>query len=395
MSDVTISPNMSLLIPNVGVDPGPDWANNLNASLSIIDGHSHTPGSGVQITPSALDINSDLTMQKNNLTVVRTVRFDPQVSAIAALSPDIGCLYEAGVDLYYNDGSGNQIRITQGGAVAGASGTITGLPSGTASAAYVSGSGTFVFQQATSTAANFDIGTIVLRYPGSYPSPAGNFIMLEAPATLASGYAIKFPATTPGIANALYTMNTSGVLSYTNVDSSSLIISSSTLQINTQGVLQTMLALKPTGTSVAVGGFAISGDSGNFQTSSTTPVQVTNSVITLVTAGRPVRLEFYPLNTNATAPSRVFYNASVVGDDSYIGFEYSTDGGSTWSQAAVFIYTVSVAGGTSPLLIVPIGSFSCTVPLAANTYMFRATGYTATGTCQTNVVNVSLAAYEI
>jgi hypothetical protein len=35
----------------------------------------------------------------------------------AATVTELGCLYESGVDLYYNDGSGNVVRLTSGGSV--------------------------------------------------------------------------------------------------------------------------------------------------------------------------------------------------------------------------------------------------------------------------------------
>jgi hypothetical protein len=151
MSNTVTSPNMGLPIPVVSTDPGPDWAQNINAALSILDGHNHSAGSGVLITPAGIFINADLLFNSNNATLLRSVRFSPQNSTLSA-SSDIGCLYEVGPDLYYNDGLGNQIRITQSGSVTGSTGTITGLPSGTASASY--SAGTFTFQSATAVAAN-------------------------------------------------------------------------------------------------------------------------------------------------------------------------------------------------------------------------------------------------
>lgn len=182
----TISPNMSLIIPTIGQELSPTWASDLNASLSIIDGHNHTPGEGVQIPPAGLNINSDLTMNGNNLTMVRTVKFSPQ-GAPLSLPADVGVIYEVGVDLYYNDGSGNQIRITQSGSVAGAAGTITGLPSGTASVSY--SAGTFTFQKATGVAATLDIGDLIIRKEtlGS----AG--ITLHAPNALAVNETLTLP----------------------------------------------------------------------------------------------------------------------------------------------------------------------------------------------------------
>ena len=156
----TISPNMGLVIPTIAVDSGLVWEQSVNADLDILDGHNHSSGQGVQINPAGLNINSDLTFNDNNATALRSVRFQSQ-GAPLSLGTDLGCLYESGVDLYYNDGSGNRVRITQSGSVTGSTGTITGLPSGTASASFAAG--TFVFQSATLTSATLDAGSIILR----------------------------------------------------------------------------------------------------------------------------------------------------------------------------------------------------------------------------------------
>lgn len=205
-ANTVISPNMGLPVPVVGTDPGPDWANNINASLSIIDQHNHSVGQGVQVNPSGLNINSDLTFQNNNMTVARSVRFNPQVSPISGAS-DLGVIYESGVDLYYNDGSGNQIRLTQGGSPAGSAGTITGLPSGTASASYAAG--TFTFQSATNTPAamNFGPTTIGDQVSGS------KGVTIFPNSGIASNYNLVLPAALPGSANYV-TLDNSGNLSF-------------------------------------------------------------------------------------------------------------------------------------------------------------------------------------
>lgn len=177
---------MQLVIPGVGNEQGPDYALDVNSSLSIIDQHDHSIGKGLPITPSGLSINADLAMNNNNLTLTRTVRFNVQGSAPSNAS-DLGILYEMGVDLYYKDGAGNVVRITQGGAVTGASGTITGLPSGTASASFAAG--TFVFQAATLTAANIDGASFILRN-----STASSFgLTLSPPSAMAFDTNITLP----------------------------------------------------------------------------------------------------------------------------------------------------------------------------------------------------------
>src|SRR5271169_5190888 len=100
MANFNTTPNMGLPNPVPGVDPGPDYATNLQASLNILDGHNHSPGSGVPITPSGININADVPWNNFNATLLRSVRFNPQVSSLSG-ALDIGCLYESGVDLWY------------------------------------------------------------------------------------------------------------------------------------------------------------------------------------------------------------------------------------------------------------------------------------------------------
>lgn len=191
MANTTISPNMNLIVPTVGKDPGPDWANNINADLSIVDQHNHALGAGVQITPGGLNINSDLTFLNNNATTLRSVRFNPQSSTLSGAA-DLGCLYENGVDLYYNDGSGNQIRITQSGSVTGSTGTITGLPSGTASVAFAGG--VFTFESATNTPAEIVCGSVTV----SQQVASGFGVNISANASQASNFDLVLPASLPG-----------------------------------------------------------------------------------------------------------------------------------------------------------------------------------------------------
>jgi hypothetical protein len=190
MANTIPSPNMNMPVPVVAVDPGPDWATNIDACLSVIDSHNHTAGQGVAITPDAMSITSDLPFNDNNLTSARSIRFQTQASPINQAA-DLGCLYESGVDLYYNDGAGNQVRITQSGSVTGASGTITGLPSGTASASFAGS--TFTFQSATNTPASMVFGPAKI----SRADTSGFGVTLSASSLQAANYGIAFPSALP------------------------------------------------------------------------------------------------------------------------------------------------------------------------------------------------------
>lgn len=196
MANTVISPNMNLPVPVVGTDPGPDWANNINACLSAIDSHNHTNGQGVPIGPQGLNINADLPMNNNNLTLARSLRFQSQSTALVGPA-DLGELYELEVDLWYVDGAGNQVRITQGGSVTGATGTITGLPSGTASASFAGS--TFTFQSATNTPATLSAGPLIIGQPIS-----GGFAVTMTPSvSQAANYSLTLPIALPTSQSAL------------------------------------------------------------------------------------------------------------------------------------------------------------------------------------------------
>lgn len=207
MADI-ITPNMSLTIPTVGPDgtPSPDWAEEINGDLSILDSHNHTSGRGAPIPPSGLLINADLPFNNNNATTLRSTRFTVQGSTLSQPA-DLGALYVTGVDLYYNDAGGNVVRITQNGSVTGSAGTITGLPSGTASAAY--SGGIFTFQSATNTPAFLNVGpvTIGLNVVNS------KTITLTPAAGMPANYTLTFPAVSPDT-NQILVADNSGNLSW-------------------------------------------------------------------------------------------------------------------------------------------------------------------------------------
>jgi hypothetical protein len=202
MSGVTITPNMSLPNPVPGIEISPNWSYDIAACLTIVDSHNHSSGQGIPIQPNGLNINSDLPFGGNNATLLRTARFSPQASPITNASPDVGCLYVSGNELYYNDFSGgHQVQITTSGNVNAGAGSITGLPYGTASATF--SSGTFVWQSSTSTAANMDAGSYIFRNSGA--SSYG--LTLSAP-TLGANSALTLPAV-PG-AQSFVTLDASG-----------------------------------------------------------------------------------------------------------------------------------------------------------------------------------------
>lgn len=284
---IITSPAMSLPIPVVGSEAGPQYATDVNNCLGIVDQHNHSPGNGNPINPSGMNINADLSFNGNNLILARSLRLQPQLTTLAGAS-DIGCLYEAGVDLYYNDGSGNQVRITQSGALAGTPGSISGLVP-PASVSYSSGTQTFIFQSNTNTPANLDAGFITLR--NNVINSFG--LSLFPPAAMGSNQVITLP-TTPASTKILTMDNTGTMASVTDVDNSSIEISGNNIQIKNQGVTQAKKAIRvvtTNGTDPGAGGMSTQADPGAIQTfTSLTDTQVANLVCTLTTLGNPVTI---------------------------------------------------------------------------------------------------------
>lgn len=346
----TTSPNMNLVISSVGVDSGLNWETNLNSSLSIIDGHNHTSGAGVQIPPAGLNINSDLPMGNNNLTLVRSVRFNPQGAPLAAVT-DLGCLYESGVDLYFNDGSGNQIRITQSGAVSGSAGTITGLPSGTASASFAAS--TFTFQSATLTPANIDGGSVVLR--NNLASSKG--LTLSPPNAMAANYSLTLP---------------------------SVPASTSYLSIDTSGNISSYAPVVPAPQS--------SSSSGSFSTTSGSFVNVTNLSTAITTSGRPVMVMLMPASASE---SEVSINDSGAGAGTAGGYlQFLRDG----TVISLSNMVIQAADNSGPLLsmLYPTSSFQffdTGASSASHTYTVQVKANGASS--RIGVLNASLVVYEI
>lgn len=228
MAFENISPNMNLPIPGVGQTLGPTWATDLNNSLTLIDQHNHTSGYGVPIPPSGLNINADLTMNNNNLIAIKSLRITP--GSILAGASDLACLFVNAADLYYNDGVGNHVRITQNGGVAGTPGSISNLTS-PASASYVAANETFVWQSDANTPANMDNASIILRNLS-----ANSFgLTLNPPAAMGADYNLTLPALPAS--QKIMTLDASGNMAAPySIDNVTLQIAANVIQVKNTNV---------------------------------------------------------------------------------------------------------------------------------------------------------------
>lgn len=269
----TTSPNMSLILPTVGDTNGPDYALQQNQSFTLVDQHDHSSGKGVQITPAGININTNLAM--NGFFVSNTAGLT--LTAQGSI-PTSNTIYESGVDLYYVDGLGNNVRITQSGALAGTPGSIAGLVA-PASATYVPASSKFVWQSNTNIAANMDMGAAIMRNL----SPDSTFALtLQPPAGLSANYTLTLPAL-PG-ALAVMSLDNTGAMStitYPFVAASLASNSVTTAKLADANVTRPKLEAVGQQISAECNSFSLT-------VSSITPVALPNLSVTLTTTGRPV-----------------------------------------------------------------------------------------------------------
>lgn len=280
------TPNMNLIQPTQGVDSGVVWEQSFNSDMGILDGHTHAAGSGVQIQPSGLNISSDLSFQSNNAISLRSTRYVPQASPLS-LGTDLGCVYVAGADLYYNDTAGNRIRLTAGGLVFA---TSSGISSGTASASF--SSGVLVVDENTNAPANIQAASYLMGQTGVAGS---NYLTLNPPASLSSGsYVLTLPAI--GATAGIVLMDGSGNMSVgpTAPASTSFLAMSSAGAVSTPIPISHGITAANCSTNRGVGS-----GSGSYSNFTSTPTLVDQAVITCTGSG-DVLILFVP-NSGGTS----------------------------------------------------------------------------------------------
>lgn len=370
MADTTPSSNMNMPVPVVGVDPGPQWATDNNSCLTIIDAHDHTPGYGVQIPSDGLNINADLPMNSNDLVTVRTVSFDNQVAPLGITVA--GAVYQANGNLYYNNSAGTAVQITNGGSIVGTAGSISGLPSGTASATYNSTGQVFEWRSATNVAANMDFRSAILRNS----TVSSNTLTLSPPDLAVTGsYSITLPVLP--VSQKFLSMDASGIMgAFWAVDNSTVEIAGfTTLQVKNAGITKTKLAAL---------GQVVSGSSGSFVASGTAVSAAACTTPSLTTVGRPVEIRLIYATTGSYIASQS--TSATTNSTFYI----KRDG---VIIADFNLGTTGAAGACS--IQSPASSITFVDVVASGTYVYTLHAANATASMDALIINSKLIAWEI
>jgi hypothetical protein len=371
------TPNMNLTLPLVSQTPGPTWASQINADLTLIDQHDHTAGKGSPITSAAININSDLLFNSHSATGLQSIQLEDQIALVTT-----NTIYTISGNLYFNNGSSSPVQITLGGSLAGAAGTISGLPSGTASASFNSGTGTFVFAQATNTGGILDTATLKVRST----SPSSNSIDITTP-TGTVGYTLTLPIAPPVSGYSVLTMGASGTV-VNQAPDATITLTGSTIKVGVIG-------------NANIGTDAV--DSAQIKQGAVTPIKLSAATVAYTAAsGTAARTntswaDVFLASATFTVTTVRPIVVQLQGDDSQAQCWINSPSGNTDLRFRILTPSGNQYRGT---ILVPAGykyppnlSYVFT-PTVTGTYSFNFQGQQTSGSPY-YVYNCSLVAYQL
>lgn len=356
------SPNMNLTLPGVATEPGPAWATELNSSLTVIDSHNHAPGSGVQINPSGLNINSSLTFNNQQAIALQATVFQQQASALSTLYNSL--FVQTDGNLYFEPGyGGTPIQITNAGTVNVVSSGISDGMGSTAS--FVAHQ--LVVSSATNTPGNILAGSIFIGQNVS----GSNYVELSPPSAVSGGsYTLVLPAI-PTSASFL-TLDTSGnigTISQTSVFVQTANIAPGAVTGGTGGSIASatitganiaastitgsnIASATITGSNIASGTITdgnIASVSGNAIDAGTTPVSAMADVLSTSNFAQTGTINgSFSINSTPTVLGTTGTLAAVEGRPFFISLVSTTSGGGYFSNStgSPIIHINGTNGGT-------------------------------------------------
>lgn len=234
---------MNLTIPVVGTTVGPTWATQINTALETVSDHAHTSGNGSAITPSAININADLTFNGYAGTDAEYWGCSDQAAVLADANIAYA-VYSVGGNLYWRTSGGTDVQITDGSGLnfssLGVIGGDYGQPGVNASVLYTDSTKLYSFYQDSGITAAVLMGQLKLSNQVS-----GSNVVTIACTNPTANMTLTLPAALPG-GQTFMQMASSGAISYSSTFSAAATFSSTlsvagVLSAGTDGVAATML----------------------------------------------------------------------------------------------------------------------------------------------------------
>ncbi len=142
---MSVTPLMNLTLPEVTVTLGPTWANEVNAAFNVIDAHDHSSGQGTKVTVAGLNINANLDFNNKKAFNLFSSQYKDVSTPLTGASNSSSVSTSSG-NLYFTNGSGVSIQLTDGGAIVSAPGAVESFQYDTLAANLIIGpSDTFVY----------------------------------------------------------------------------------------------------------------------------------------------------------------------------------------------------------------------------------------------------------
>lgn len=434
MAFESTTPNMLLPVPGVGQTDGPTYATDVNNCFTRIDGHNHTTDNGVQIPPAGLNINSNLTFQSNSATNLYSSQYISQATSLTGAS-NYRSVYTVinnstgGSDLWYTNGLGVAVQITNGSSIAAAGGSIGGLPNLAASVTFTDPR--YVFLDTAGEPADLDFGSAFFRNGASPtfatelsssvltsnthqtlpPTPANTaFITMDA-----SGGMNTNTSTSGGITGSMIAVNTVSGGSGGNITLGSVTgaaAGSGDIAGNTitsanisPGTIANASLTNATITSAKIAANTITGS--NIATTTVSPANLTvqsssNSNISSSSVGSPTPVLVGTVGNPATGSNRnqmIMMVPQNVGSSAHIACSTVAGIASfaiTYKQDTT-TYSVQqciVGAGTGNVQI-PLGSFTQFAPSVGTGFSTWTVYLSAQGGSSAAIVNGQLVAYEM
>ena len=108
--------NMNMILPDVSVTPGPEWASELNEALQVVDTHDHSDGFGKKVTPAGIDINMSLDVNEQSLLNVQKVSLVNQDDPLNGVENACSVSFSDG-NFYITNSGGVAVQVTDGNQV--------------------------------------------------------------------------------------------------------------------------------------------------------------------------------------------------------------------------------------------------------------------------------------
>lgn len=143
---MAITTFMNIDLPTVSTTLGPEWATKLNAGLNVVDEHDHTSGKGTLVPTAGLNINADLSYNSSyKATDLLSTQYTSQGATLTGAG-NINSVYAVSGNLYFTNGSGTAVQVTDGSSLVATPATFSTLEfTSINSNLTISPSDTFVF----------------------------------------------------------------------------------------------------------------------------------------------------------------------------------------------------------------------------------------------------------